>query len=200
MSPAMGTQRVSPLRTSRSWTSARRSCRTRSVDIGTQAWTASRYRSLGWHVEYCDGDMWLVCGRGLVGVAVPERSAGGVTHALHDLGVEGPVIGVRGEARYWVFLADPNGLVISRRDLPAGVLVLGCPARIPLPASNAASNRARWMIPPHTHRRWLPTSAAVLCAISVCQNLPGFAGPVPGETTRPGRDPLAGHGTRHRHS
>lgn len=142
---------------------------------GSCGWTASRYEELlGWTVNPSGGRALLALGRSLVAVLVPGQIAPEVADHLRELDADGPVLAVVGEDPHWVFLADPNGAVVSRDELPAGVVVLDCPSRISIPAVGMSVGGSRWVVPPNPHRRWLPTLAAVLCAVGCRTPLPEF--------------------------
>lgn len=141
----------------------------------SRGWTAPRYEELlGWTVDPSGGRALLALGRSLVAVCVPPAIGPGVADHLRELGAEGPVLAVAGEVPHWVFLADPNGAVVSGDELPAGVVVLDCPSRISIPAVGLSVGGSRWVVPPNPHRRWLPTLAAVLCAVGCRTPLPEF--------------------------
>lgn len=136
-------------------------------------WTSTRYREqLGWATEQRQGRTFLFLERSMAAVVVPRGLAPRVSHQLERDDVCGPVLSQLGDEPSWVFLADPNGLVVARQDLPVGVVVLGCPSQIPIPAAGTSSNQICWSVPPNPSRRWLPTVSAVLCAV-------GWRGPQP---------------------
>jgi len=116
-------------------------------------------------VQRRDGRTTLALGEGIVAVAMPHALAREVVADLARSDALGPVLVMKVEQQQcWVFLADPNGVVASADLLPSGVVVLGCPARVPLPASDTISHDVSWAVPPDSCRRWLPTLAAILCA------------------------------------
>ncbi|MGH3520549.1 MAG: hypothetical protein ACRDQ7_24900 [Haloechinothrix sp.] len=124
---------------------------------------AASYRELfGGGVEEHRGRVFLSMGQGLVGVALFPFLARVVVQRLAGIDASGPVIEVRNGWHRWVVLADPNGLVLSPADWPAGVEVLECPRRVLLPSGSAS---ARWVIRPDARHRWLPTLGAVLAAV-----------------------------------
>jgi hypothetical protein len=124
-----------------------------------------RYASqLGWTVEQVGGEWRLCFGNGLVGVYVPTGIAGEVLARLRAQEVLGPVLELAGPPTGSVFLAEQNGLVLSRRDLPVGVQVLGCPHQVPLPPPGAYAGKGRWLVTPDLARRVLPLVATVVAA------------------------------------
>ncbi|RBM16186.1 hypothetical protein DI005_25380 [Prauserella sp. PE36] len=128
-------------------------------------WTIAEYRSvLGWTVTWGGGRPLLDLGHGMVAVTAPRPLAVGLAERLHRLDATGPVFAVDGARPYWVFLADPNDEVNADLHLPRGVEILGCPQRIPVPVEVPRSPALRWIVPPDTRRRWLPTLAAVALA------------------------------------
>lgn len=131
-----------------------------------RAWSVSRYREeFGWIVAEVDGRALLALGRSMVAVAVPAAIAPHVAAELKRQDANGPVIAVTGRASSWVFLADPNGSLTIRDELPKGVMVLDCPSRIPIPVGSSPPHQVRWIVSPDPYRRWLPTLAAVMCAV-----------------------------------
>lgn len=129
-----------------------------------QASLAARYRELlGGNVEEVDGRLLLSMGHGMLGVALSPFLARAVVKHLAGTEVCGPVIEMTSTRHCWVILADPNGLVLAQADAPAGVEVLGCPRRIPLPTTSVGP--VRWVVPPSARHRWLPTLASVLLAV-----------------------------------
>lgn len=124
---------------------------------------ADHYRQLfGWQVELAGGRTFLVMGAGMVGVAVSTVVARLTLDRLGRQGNGGPVLGAHTKPDSWLFLADPNGVVLARSDLPVYVTLHGCPSPIELPSS--AEHSPWWVIAPNSRRRWLPTVAAVLSA------------------------------------
>lgn len=133
--------------------------RLRSVDDAPK-FTVGQYRRMfGWDVD--DGGA-LALGRGIVGVAIPSILAGTTAMYLRKHESCGPILALGEKGDLWVFLADPNEMVLSQDELPAGVMVLNCPHKIPLPTPG--NHVTRWIRPPSMHSRWLPTLSTVLAA------------------------------------
>lgn len=125
---------------------------------------AQRYRELfGWSVSAAAGEVSLSLGNGMVGVVVPPAVAARALALLRRRGTVGPVVRVKNSKPCWIFLAEPNGLVVSSDDLPPHVVVLGCPSRLPLPAT--AYGTVEWVVQPDVRDRWLPTLDAVVSAV-----------------------------------
>lgn len=136
-------------------------------------WTSARYRDqLGWATEEHHGRTFLSLGYSMAAVVVPLGLASQVADQLARDDACGPILSVLGDEPSWVFLTDPNGRVVTREDLPVGIVVLSCPSQIPIPAASTSSDQLWWFVPPNPRRRWLPTLDAVLCAV-------GLQGPRP---------------------
>lgn len=126
----------------------------------------AQYRALfGWTIDPDDGWALLRLGNGMIGVVVPASTGPMVAAVLRRDDAECPVLAVTRESPSWLFLVDADGYVPTGDELPDGVSLLGYATRVPIPAADARFGQARWAIPPDQHRRWLPTLAAVMCAI-----------------------------------
>lgn len=124
----------------------------------------ARYRELlGGSVEEYRGRLFLSMGYGLVGIALSPFLGRAVVKRLARADTCGPVLELADGWHCWVIFADPNGLVLSRDDVPTGIEILGCPRRVPLPTSSVGP--VRWVVPPNAQHRWLPTLAGVVSAI-----------------------------------
>lgn len=104
-------------------------------------------------------------GRGIVAVAVPAHLAPHVASELKRRDADGPAMAVSDFLPRWLYLAEHEGIVVDSDTLPAGVMVFDCPSTIQLPAVDTHVDQLRWVVPPDPQRRWLPTLAAVLCAV-----------------------------------
>lgn len=132
-------------------------------NAGSRALSAEQYRDLfGGQVEERAGRIVLNLGGGIVGLAMKPSMGRHVVHALRRHEVDGPMIEFAGSRPRWVFLADPNGAVISSAMLPPGTELIGYQATVPLPRSGRST---RWVIPPARDRRWLPTIDAVIGSV-----------------------------------
>lgn len=129
---------------------------------GDTCLTAHQYRTAyGWTVNETGS---LQMGGGMVGALVQSIFAGATAEFLQRQESCGPVLDLGMGVDGWLFLADPNELVLSQPEMPPGVTVLGCPYKVPLPTP---SNRGvRWINPPRSRARWLPTLATVLAAVT----------------------------------
>ena len=126
-----------------------------------QALTAHHYReAYGWTVDDTGS---LQMGGGMIGVLVQAIFAGATAEFLQRQESCGPVLDLGMGVDGWLFLADPNGLVLSQQEMPPGATVLGCPYKIPLPTPENCV--VRWISPPRSRARWLPTLATVLAAV-----------------------------------
>lgn len=135
----------------------------------SRALTAEQYREVfGWTIQRRDSRSYLALGRGMVAVSVPAALGPEVAFELKRRDSDGPVIATTGRDPRWLFLADPNEAVFTRDDLPTAVALLECPTVVPVPIESTPSDRPRWAERPNLTRRWLPTAASVLCAISCC--------------------------------
>lgn len=131
---------------------------------------AQRFRAqLGWSVAATDTGVFLSLGNGMVGVIVPPAVASNVFDLLRRRGTVGPVLSVTNGRPCWIFLAESNGLIVSRDDLPPNVVVLSCPSRVRLPT--AAQGPISWVRQPDPRDRWLPTLDAVVAAVRDVQRL-----------------------------
>lgn len=129
-------------------------------------WTPAGYSGLlGWATKQYHDRTFLVLHHGMAAVVVPPALASGAVELLQRDDVCGPVLSVSGDQPSWVFLADPNGLVVTREDLPVGVGVLSRPAQVPIPVVGSSSGHLRWCVSPTPSRRWLPTLDTVLCVV-----------------------------------
>lgn len=134
--------------------------RQRPPSIGETHYTARLYREgYGWAVDETGS---LQMGGGIVGVLVQAIFAGATAEYLQRQESCGPVLELGLGVDGWLFLADPNELVLSQSEMPPGVSVLGCPYKVPLPTP--ANRGVRWIKPPRSRARWLPTLATVLAA------------------------------------
>ena len=155
--------------------------------VDHESFTALHYRDLfGWTVDERQGQLHLTFGNGMAGVLAPMPAARRIAQLLAPDRLCGPVIELTNGPPRWLFLADQNGLVPTRSDLPAIVDVLCCPSQAPLPSA-ATSAHARWVIPPSARRRWLPTLASVIAAVQEV---------LPATLARPDKDGLRGDGCR----
>lgn len=138
--------------------------REEAAPVTTLQERSPQYRELfGWDVDESGA---LLLGRGIVGVVVQSNVADAVALTLAEYDSLGPILDLGG-AVGWVFLADPNELVLAQQALPAGIAVLNCPHAVPLPMPGALPNQApRWIRPPDVRSRWLPTLSAVLVAVA----------------------------------
>lgn len=122
--------------------------------------TADQYRAAyGWPVDETGA---LQMGGGMVGVLVQSIFAGPTAEYLQRQESCGPILDLGMGVDGWLFLADPNALVLSQPEMPPGVTVLGCPYKIPLPTPT--NHGVRWINPPRSRARWLPTLATVIAA------------------------------------
>jgi hypothetical protein len=138
-----------------------------------RGWTAGQYRRVfGWAIEHGDRRVLLALDGGMVALAVPRSLGVNAVKQLERLDSCGPVLAVGSPRPHWIFLADANGYVAAQEDLPAGVEVLDCGQRIPVPCQDTRSVGLRWVVAPDSRRRWLPTLATVVLAIR--------SGPLPG--------------------
>lgn len=125
--------------------------------------TPAQYQHMfGWRVHESGGATFLTLGVGIVGVAINMPLSSLVAERLRRDAIRGPVLDINRHPRRWVFLADPNDLILTSSELPDGVELLGCPRRLPLPSERY--DLVTWIDPPSPHRRWLPTLAAILSA------------------------------------
>ncbi len=133
----------------------------RSLPGGEKQFSARLYRkAYGWSVDETGS---LQMGGGMVGVLVQSIFAGATAEYLQRQESCGPVLDLGLGVDGWVFLADPNELVLSQPEMPPGVTVLGCPYKVPLPTP--ANRGVRWISPPRSRARWLPTLATVIAAV-----------------------------------
>lgn len=138
----------------------------------SRPWTIEQYRCLlGWRVEVQDGRATLSLGAGIAAVAVKSTVAPDIMAALRRYDGSGPVLAVNGQPPCWLFFADPNGMIVARDDLPGDVALLECPRQIPIPTGDVPCDQSRWIVPPDTRRRWLPTVATILSAVTVSVRL-----------------------------
>lgn len=129
---------------------------------------AARYRhGMGWDVAATPNGIALALGHGMVAVAVPLAHGEAVLRTLRSRDTVGPVLALRAGTPCWLFLAEPNGLVVSSEDLPSHISVLSCPSRIPLPRTSRSS--VEWIVAPDVRNRWLPTLDAVVSAVRTVQ-------------------------------
>lgn len=134
--------------------------------LGILPCTSTWYRKVfGWAAENTGGGTTLALGRNTVAVSVPAAMGPHVAAALRALDSAGPVVLTPTAPPAWLFLADPNGQVAGRDDVPSGVVVLDCPTRITIPSVDQPAAGTCWVIPPSPSRRWLPTLAAVICGL-----------------------------------
>lgn len=127
-------------------------------------YSAADYRELfGWRV---DDQMDLPIGDGIMGVMVQPILAVKAVRFLKRQEACGPVLDLGAPTNGWIFLTDPNEIVVTDDELPTGVALLACPHKMPLPVS--ARGPVRWTVRPDVRRRWLPTLSAVLAAVTVC--------------------------------
>lgn len=132
----------------------------RSLPIGDHPYAVRQYReAYGWAVDETGS---LQMGGGMVGALVQSVFAGATAEYLQRQESCGPVLDLGMGVDGWLFLADPNELVLSQAEMPPGVTVLGCPYKVPLPTP--ANNGVRWICPPRSTARWLPTLATVIAA------------------------------------
>lgn len=133
--------------------------------------TTAQYQQLfGWRVQECGGGSFLSLGVGMVGVAIHVPLSGLVADDLRRQSIKGPILGINQHPRRWVFLADPNDLILTPAELPRGVELLSCPKRLALPS--APHESVTWIDPPKPHRRWLPTLAAIISAAASALDAP----------------------------
>lgn len=120
---------------------------------------------LGWQIDQRPDGPALILGHDVVAVAIPttDHVAWRVLDLLNQRDACGPVIGIHAGIPHWLFLADPNGLILPNTRLPARSRLVQCPAAAPLPTP--ASQAVTWVKPPLPNRRWLPTLAAVVAAL-----------------------------------
>lgn len=120
-------------------------------------------RVLGWQIVTKDGGPWLQLARGMTALALPSARGKQLLKTLGEWDQRGPVLEVLERSLNWVFLTDDNGLVMAQHELAPCVRLLRCPAAVPLPT---AGNRiTRWIVPPTSDRRWLPTLTTVVGAL-----------------------------------
>lgn len=111
------------------------------------------------------GGAWLRLDHGMVGGVVPACASPVLASVLSCDDSDAPALVVMDESPSWTFLADAYGFVLPDDELPDDVTMVRYSARVPIPAADACPVQARWAVLPDLHRRWLPTLAAVLCAI-----------------------------------
>lgn len=121
-------------------------------------------QQLGWAVEVCHDHLYLPMGYGMAAVAIHHLPATAVAEHLLRHHSCGPLLRMNAEPCTWIFLADPNGDVFAQSELPAGVAVLSCPERVPLPGT--VDSLTRWILQPNPGNRTLPTVTAVLGALA----------------------------------
>lgn len=129
--------------------------------------TADYRNVFGWSVDERDDGAFLRMGNGVAGVAMQAKRALPVIEFLRRYSSCGPVFSLKQEnLNYedvpWVFLSDPNGVVVSQAELPRDIRLLNCPALVPLPDEH--SPLAQWVVRPQIGQRWLPTLSMIVAA------------------------------------
>ncbi|MGK3203156.1 glycogen operon protein GlgX [Amycolatopsis sp. MEPSY49] len=127
-----------------------------------------RYDQLfGWSVRRRGVQSFLALERGICAVTLPKLSAGPVIARLAANGCAGPalVIPMR-RGPHVALLAEVDGLIPSRSELPEDAEVLAWGALLPLPDRARRDAAAEWLIAPDPRQRWLPSLDAVLAGIS----------------------------------
>lgn len=125
--------------------------------------------TFGWATAIVRDGLVLLLTGDRVGVAVPAERARRVAAELRRRESPGPVLALPGAEPHWVFLADLNGTIPVQDQAPAGVTFVASPRVLALPPTATLDGPVRWAIPPDPCRRWLPTFAAVLCAIRAAE-------------------------------
>ncbi|KAA9161634.1 hypothetical protein FPZ12_014095 [Amycolatopsis acidicola] len=122
--------------------------------------------AFGWPVHWHEGGLRLVTGSGIGAVAVPKSLSDRVLESVARQGCAGPTLNVPTKhGMIVVLLVDADVLAPGETELPPGVRVLTAGTAIPLPTEQRPNEIARWVIPPDTSQRWLPSLAAVLTSI-----------------------------------
>lgn len=126
---------------------------------------ARGYRAMfGWSADVVDDVVMLqVTGR-VGGVTVAPKWGGILAARLQEVGGHGPVLAPAGSG-CWVFLADPNGVVVPRLPIPPGSRVLTGRDVVPLPAGAGLPGLSRWVVPPKAGD-WLPLLETLLAKLS----------------------------------
>lgn len=122
---------------------------------------------LGWDVGLDADGPRLRLGEGIVAVLAPCDQVAGIWAGYRRMDLPGPILLTLGKRSTLVLLADSNDLVLSQEELPPSVHLLRAPSSVPLPSSGDRDDRCRWLLPPHPSRRWLPSVAAVVCAVQL---------------------------------
>lgn len=130
------------------------------------------YRGVfGWPVRWHNGGLLLVTGSGIGAVTVPKALSDQVLESVARQGCSGPALSVpTKQGLVMILLVETDTLAADEVSLPPGVRVLTAGTAIPLPGGHRTDELARWLIPPDTRQRWLPSLAAVLTSIrSACR-------------------------------
>ncbi len=125
-------------------------------------------RLFGWPVRWRGPQPFLALENGLCAVTMPKLSAGPPLARLDLIGCAGPAMMLQTQRGPRVaVLAEIDGLVPLRDDLPRDVEVLAWGTLLPLPAGPRRSDiTSEWITAPDPHRRWLPGLDAVLSGIA----------------------------------
>ncbi|MEU5692135.1 hypothetical protein [Actinosynnema sp. NPDC020468] len=112
---------------------------------------------LGWPLVLSGGNVYLPVGRGVIGVAMAAVFASRV-----EVG-GGPVLAYPGRVETWVVLVDQPE--VGNLRVPPNAVLVDRPGYLALPPSHTPGGPVRWVCPPRTDRRVLPSFASVYEAI-----------------------------------
>ena len=126
------------------------------------------YRQLfGWSVQWRGSHPFLSLENGICAVTMPTLDSGPVLARLASTGCQGPAILLSTPRGPRVaVLAETDGLIPSRAELPRNFDLLAWGSLLPLPVgSGRTGDDTDWLSAPDPQRRWLPSLSAVVSGI-----------------------------------
>ncbi|ANN18297.1 glycogen operon protein GlgX [Amycolatopsis orientalis] len=124
-------------------------------------------RLFGWPLKWRGSQPFLVLENGICAVTMPTLDSGPVLARLASTGCQGPAILLSTPRGPRVaVLAETDGLIPSRAELPRNFDLLAWGSLLPLPVgSRRTGDDTDWISAPDPQRRWLPSLSAVVAGI-----------------------------------
>jgi hypothetical protein len=124
-------------------------------------------RLFGWSVKWRGEHPFLALENGICAATLPKINAGPVLARLAATGCRGPALALpTPHGRRVALLAETDGLVPPRAELPRGVEILAWGALLPLPVEGRRGDAGtEWLTAPDPRERWLPSLSAVLAGV-----------------------------------